>query len=98
MFIYLNSEFLFLGPLRRVENYQQNLCISIWRETFLVLYKWIWSTKLPLKIKKFMWQLFQDVVLTRDNMKKRKWPGSPICSICRQEETANHLFFSVFCC
>jgi hypothetical protein len=33
--------------------------------------------------------------VTRDNMKKRKWLGSPVCSFCNQNETATHLFF--FC-
>jgi hypothetical protein len=31
--------------------------------------KWIWKSKLPLKIKIFMWQLYQDVNLTRENMR-----------------------------
>ena len=26
-------------------------------------------------------------------MKKRNWPGSPVCSFCDGVETANHLFF-----
>jgi hypothetical protein len=56
-------------------------------------YKWIWGAKLPLKIKIFMWQLFQNAIVTRDNMKKRKWPGSPVCSFCRDHESALHLMF-----
>jgi hypothetical protein len=55
--------------------------------------KWIWKAKLPLKIKVFMWQLFQIAILTRDNLKKRKWPGSPLYSFCAQHESARHLFF-----
>jgi hypothetical protein len=31
---------------------------------------WIWKSKIPLKIKIFMWQLCQDAILTRENMKK----------------------------
>jgi hypothetical protein len=46
-----------------------------------------------LKIKIFLWQLFQNAILTRDNLKKRKWGGSPLCSFCQQEETMTHLFF-----
>lgn len=60
-------------------------------------YKWIWRSKIPLKIKIFMWQLFQDAVLTRDNMKKRNWGGSPLCSFCANDETAKHLFFECSC-
>jgi hypothetical protein len=41
-----------------------------------------------------MWQLFRDAILTRDNLKKRDWPESPICSFCGQNETATHLMFS----
>jgi hypothetical protein len=56
--------------------------------------KWIWKAKFPLKIKIFMWRLFRDAIMTRDNLKKRDWPGSRICSFCGQNETAIHLMFS----
>jgi hypothetical protein len=32
--------------------------------------KWIWKAKIPLKIKVFLWQLFQNVIPIRDNLKK----------------------------
>ena len=57
-------------------------------------YKWVWKAAIPLKIKIFLWQLFQDAVLTRDNMRRRNWPGNPVCSFCTNVETANHLFFA----
>jgi hypothetical protein len=57
-------------------------------------YNWIWKSKIPLKIKIFMWQMCQDAILTSENMKKRKWPGAPTCSFCRQVESNNHLFFT----
>ena len=28
-------------------------------------YKWVWKAAIPLKIKIFLWQLFQDAVLAR---------------------------------
>ena len=56
--------------------------------------KLIWKAKLPLKIKVFLWQLFQDAVLTRENLSKRRWLGNPVCSFCNEVETAGHLFFS----
>uniref|UniRef100_A0A453SSX4 Reverse transcriptase zinc-binding domain-containing protein n=1 Tax=Aegilops tauschii subsp. strangulata TaxID=200361 RepID=A0A453SSX4_AEGTS len=43
-------------------------------------YKWIWKAKIPLKIQIFLWQLFQDAVLTRDVMSRRRWAGNPKCS------------------
>ena len=57
-------------------------------------YKWVWKAVIPLKIKIFLWQLFQNAVLTRDNMRRRNWPGNPVCSFCTNMETANHLFFT----
>lgn len=30
--------------------------------------KWIWKASIPLKIKIFMWQLFRNTILTRDNL------------------------------
>jgi hypothetical protein len=55
--------------------------------------KWIWKAKIPLKMKIFLWQLFRNAILTRDNLKRRRWAGSPLCSFCNQCETARHLFF-----
>lgn len=57
-------------------------------------YKWIWEAKIPLKIQIFMWQLVQNAVLTRAVMKRKNWPGNPVCSFCNNVETANHLFLS----
>ena len=33
------------------------------------------------------------VVLTKDNMKRKNWPGDPSCCFCSQIETVDHLFF-----
>jgi hypothetical protein len=38
-------------------------------------------------------QLFQGAILTRDNMRKRNWLGSPLCSLSNENETVDHLFF-----
>ena len=38
--------------------------------------KYLWKMKVPLKIKIFMWFLRRKVVLTKDNLAKRKWEGS----------------------
>ncbi|XBI75353.1 hypothetical protein VPH35_068732 [Triticum aestivum] len=57
-------------------------------------FRWIWKAKIPLKIQIFLWQLFQDAVLTRDVMRRRKWAGNPKCSFCNEVETSQHLFFT----
>jgi len=33
----------------------------------------IWKLKLPLKIKVFLWYLYEEVVLTNDNLARRQW-------------------------
>jgi len=34
-----------------------------------------------------------DVILTKDNLCKRKWKGNSDCVSCAEKETRNHLFF-----
>jgi hypothetical protein len=46
----------------------------------------------PLKIKVFMWFLHKKVLLTKDNLIKRKWQGSDTCCFCDKKETVQHLF------
>ena len=40
-----------------------------------------------------MWLLSNGVVLTKDNMLRRKWNGSPECFFCEHNESIDHLFF-----
>lgn len=54
--------------------------------------KHIWKTKVPLKIKIFMWFVHRAVILTKDNLAKQRWQGSEQCFFCDQEETVQHLF------
>jgi hypothetical protein len=52
-----------------------------------------WKGKLPAKIKIFLWLILNNAILTKDNMLRRKWVGSPTCYFCNQEESVSHLFF-----
>ena len=45
-----------------------------------------WKIKVPLKIKIFMWYLKKGVVLTKDNLAKRKWKGDKKCCFCNSDE------------
>jgi len=56
--------------------------------------KWIWKSKIPLKIKTFVWLTQQGAILTRDNLMKRNWHGDGSCNFCQEQETAMHLFFT----
>ena len=59
-------------------------------------YKWIWKAKIPLKIKKIMWQMFQSRLPTLDNMAKRNIPANGSCAVCVLGENAHHVFFGCF--
>jgi hypothetical protein len=39
----------------------------------------IWRLKIPLKIKIFMWYMYKEVVLTKDNLARRNWNGGLVC-------------------
>jgi hypothetical protein len=58
------------------------------------LQKHLWKIKVPLKIRIFMWFLHRRVLLTKDNLAKRKWQGSQKYCFCDQKETVQHLFIS----
>uniref|UniRef100_A0A453NT51 Reverse transcriptase zinc-binding domain-containing protein n=1 Tax=Aegilops tauschii subsp. strangulata TaxID=200361 RepID=A0A453NT51_AEGTS len=36
----------------------------------------IWKVKVPLRIKIFMWFVHKEVILTKENLIKRRWVGS----------------------
>lgn len=47
----------------------------------------------PLKLKVFLWQIFLNSILTKDNMVKRCWPGDPKCFFCHKDESLKQPFF-----
>jgi hypothetical protein len=51
--------------------------------------------KVPLKIRIFMWFLHKKVILTKDNLLKRRWSGCPKCAFCTYHETVEHLSLDV---
>lgn len=55
--------------------------------------KYIWKIKVPLKIKKSS-GILRGVVLTKDNLAKRRWRKCKKCCFCDQEGTIHHLFLS----
>ena len=60
---------------------------------FSFRHKFIWKIKVPLKIKIFLWYLQKGVLLTKDNLRRKKWKGSQKCSYCNCNDTIKHLFF-----
>jgi len=54
----------------------------------------IWGSKLPRKLKVFLWLVTHDKLQPGAELKGRKWKGSPLCNICGKQETVDHIFFT----
>jgi hypothetical protein len=53
----------------------------------------IWKSKAPMRCKFFMWLTVHRRCLTADNLARRGWPHSPVCSLCSAtNEDCTHLF------
>jgi hypothetical protein len=65
-----NSSDVVFWVLKKKAKFLPNLYIIKWLEKYLAgaNYMWIFSAKLPLKIKTYMWKLFQNDVLARENI------------------------------
>jgi hypothetical protein len=53
----------------------------------------LWKIRVPLKIKVFLWLVYRESILTKDNLVKRNWHGNGKCCFCNDHETVQHLFF-----
>ena len=53
----------------------------------------IWKCKIPLKIKIFLWQIFNNKLQVGFSLIKRGWKGDGKCCVCNVLENVNHLFF-----
>jgi hypothetical protein len=42
----------------------------------------VWGAKLPLKIKVFLWQMYNDRLQTAEQLKKRNWKGEIEYQLC----------------
>ena len=64
----------------------------------------VWKSKVPPKIKIFLWQAFRGRLPAADQIKKRNGPGSDFCHLCGALENSDHIFFNcvlaklVWCC
>lgn len=54
----------------------------------------IWNSRLPLKIKIFLWMLWHNRVQTEEQLKIRKGKGSERCKYCGKLDSRNHLLFN----
>jgi hypothetical protein len=53
----------------------------------------MWTTKIPLKVKNFVWLVYQGRIQTADNLIRKQWKGDKKCKLCEDEESVNHFLF-----
>ena len=53
----------------------------------------IGEVKLPLKIRIFLWQVYNDKVQSAEQLVKRNWSGDLNCKMCGMPESTDHIFF-----
>lgn len=53
----------------------------------------LWKSKLPMKLKIFLWMAFHERLQTGVALKQKKWKENVNCSLCNCPETANHILF-----
>ena len=53
----------------------------------------LWKSKLPMKLKIFMWLAMHERLQTGVALTKKKWKGQADCILCNCLETVNHILF-----
>jgi hypothetical protein len=51
----------------------------------------IWTARIPLKIKIFLWQVCNDKIQSAEQLKRRNWEDPIECKMCRQVESIEHI-------
>jgi hypothetical protein len=57
-------------------------------------FKEVWRTKVPPKIKIFLWQLIRGRLPSGVQIVKRQGPSNGLCALCGDVEDCNHIFFT----
>jgi hypothetical protein len=57
-------------------------------------FKHLWKSKIPLKIKIWLWMIWHNTIATKDNLLRKNWQGIATCQFCESPESISHLFFS----
>jgi hypothetical protein len=73
-----------------VKSAYNHLCSNGIDRTF----KHLWKSRIPLKIKIWMWMIWHNAIATKDNLLKRNWHGNASCQFCNNPESISHMFFS----
>jgi hypothetical protein len=68
------------------------MCLLVTKDTTLKIkqtmceFKYFWVVNVPLRVKDFVWLVFKNSILTRDNLLKRGWEGGESCFYYSEKE------------
>lgn len=54
----------------------------------------LWDSRIPLRVKIFLWLAFQNRIQIADQLKQRGWPGDVNCNLCGIREDTDHVLFN----
>lgn len=57
----------------------------------------IWTSKVWPKVQTFMWKLASNSISVRSNLVRRGIPTSPVCPVCDEVETREHMAYGCSC-
>jgi hypothetical protein len=52
----------------------------------------IWTAKLPLKIKIFLWRVCNDKIQSADQLARKNWAGPTDCKLCGKFKSTENIF------
>ena len=64
------------------------------RARYILRLRFLWTIKIPLRIRIFLWQLVRGKVPSGVEVRKRNGPGDGLCPLCLVDEDSNHIFFT----
>jgi hypothetical protein len=60
----------------------------------ITLFRDVWKTRVPPKIKIFLWQLIRGRLPSCEQVAKCMGPSNGLCALCADIEDCNHIFFT----
>ena len=54
----------------------------------------MWKTRIPMKLKVFLWLVLEERLQSASQLKKMGWKGNLNCVLCNKPEDTNHILFS----
>jgi hypothetical protein len=74
----------------------RQLCCSSASVHHSPVWKIIWKLKVPRVIHLFLWRAYNNILPTKENLRRRKIVSDPFCPLCgREVETSGHAFMEL---